>query len=151
MGMLKEFKEFAVRGNVVDLAVGLIIGAAFGKIVSSLVNDIVMPPIGKIMGNVNFSDLFISLDPDRTRGLSLARARETGAAVVAYGAFLTTVVDFVIVAFCIFLLVKGINRLRRGVYHVEPEEPTTKACPFCCSVIPVKAVRCPNCTSQLNA
>src|SRR4051812_5579782 len=113
MGMIKEFKEFAIRGNVVDLAVGLIIGAAFGKIVSSLVSDVIMPPIGKLMGNVNFSDLFISLDTDKTAGIdSLAKARETGAAVIAYGAWLNTVIDFVIVAFCIFFIVKAMNTLK---------------------------------------
>src|SRR5688500_6245499 len=112
MGMLKEFKEVAVRGNVVDLAVGLIIGAAFGKIVSSLVGDVIMPPIGKLMGGVNFIDLFISLDPEKTAGISsLAQAKEAGAAVIAYGSFLSTVIDFVIVAFCIFLLIKAINRM----------------------------------------
>jgi large conductance mechanosensitive channel len=148
MGMLKEFKEFAMRGNVVDLAVGLVIGAAFGKIVSSLVGDVFMPPIGKLMGNVNFSDLFISLDPEKTAGISsLAKARETGAAVIAYGSFISTVIDFIIVAFCIFLLVKAMNRMKKAP---EAGPPTTRECPFCLSTIPNKASRCPHCTSELK-
>jgi len=115
---LKEFREFAVKGNVVDLAVGVIIGAAFGKIITSLVNDILMPPIGRVMGGVGFTDLFINLDPQKTMKdgtpvHSLAQAKEAGVAVIAYGNFINTVLDFVIVAFCVFLLVKGINRLRR--------------------------------------
>ena len=148
MGMLKEFKEFAMRGNVVDLAVGLIIGAAFGKIVSSLVSDVVMPPIGKLMGNVNFSDLFISLDPEKTAGsTSLARARETGAAVIAYGSFINTVIDFIIVAFCIFLLVKTMNKMKKTP---EDAPATTKECPLCLSTIPLKATRCAHCTAEVK-
>jgi large conductance mechanosensitive channel len=146
--MLKEFKEFAMRGNVVDLAVGIIIGAAFGRIVTSIVNDIIMPPIGKLMGNVNFADLFVSLDPEKTRGItSLAQAKATGAAVIAYGQFINTVIDFVIVAFSIFLLVKGINRLKRPA----PVTPTTKPCSYCLLDVPLKATRCPHCTSELTA
>ena len=148
MGMLKEFKEFAMRGNVVDLAVGIIIGAAFGKIVSSLVGDIIMPPIGKMMGGVNFTDLFISLDPEKTAGISsLAQAKEAGAAVIAYGAFISTVIDFVIVAFCIFLLVKAMNRMKKPP---ETGPATTKECPLCLSTIPVKATRCAHCTSAVE-
>jgi len=114
MSLLKEFKEFAMRGNVVDMAVGIIIGAAFGKIVTSVVNDVIMPPIGKMMGNVNFSDLFISLDSAKTQGItSLAKAKETGAAVIAYGSFINTVIDFTIVAFCIFMIVKLMNTLKK--------------------------------------
>jgi large conductance mechanosensitive channel len=114
MSMLKEFKEFAMRGNVVDMAVGIIIGAAFGKIVTSVVNDVIMPPIGKMMGGVNFSDLFISLEPTKTQGLtSLAKAKEAGAAVIAYGSFVNTVIDFIIVAFCIFLIIKAMNTLKK--------------------------------------
>ena len=110
MGMMKEFKEFAMRGNVVDLAVGIIIGGSFGKIVTAMVGDVLMPPIGKLMGNVNFGDMFISLDPEKTAGItSLVKAKETGAALIAYGAFINTVIDFVIVAFCIFLIVKLMN------------------------------------------
>jgi large conductance mechanosensitive channel len=131
VGMLKEFKEFAVKGNAVDLAVGLVIGTAFGKIVTSLVNDIIMPPIGLILGQVNFSSLAIHLN-DKTS--------------INYGSFINTVIDFVIVALAIFVVVKQINMLKRPA----PEEPTTKPCPKCCSTIPVKATRCPNCTSELG-
>lgn len=113
MSLIKEFKEFAVKGNVVDLAVGVIIGAAFGKIVTSMVNDILMPPIGKVMGGVNFADLFLNLDPAKGTFPSLKAAKDAGAAVIAYGAFINTLIDFCIVAFCIFLLVKFINRVRR--------------------------------------
>lgn len=145
--MLKEFKDFAMRGNVVDLAVGIIIGAAFGKIVSSLVADILMPPIGKLMGNVNFSDLYISLDPEKTAGInSLAKAKETGAAVIAYGSCLNTIIDFVIVAFCVFLVVKAMNKVKKPP---ETAPVTTKECPFCLSKIPLKATRCAHCTSEV--
>jgi large conductance mechanosensitive channel len=148
MGMLKEFKEFALRGNVVDLAVGIIIGGAFGKIVSSLVSDVLMPPIGKLMGNVNFSDLFISLDPKKTAGIStLAKAKEAGAAVIAYGACINTVIDFSIVAFCVFLLVKAMNRMKKAL---DSGPATTKECPFCLSAIPIKATRCAHCTSEVK-
>ncbi len=148
MGMIKEFKEFAMRGNVVDLAVGIIIGGAFGKIVSSLVGDVIMPPIGKLMGNVNFADLFISLDPEKTRGInSLSRARETGAAIIAYGQCINTVIDFIIVAFCIFMLIKAMNTLRKPP---EPGPATTKECPLCLSTIPLKATRCAHCTSEVQ-
>ncbi|CAN5360209.1 large conductance mechanosensitive channel protein MscL [soil metagenome] len=151
MGMLKEFKEFAMRGNVVDLAVGLIIGAAFGKIVSSLVGDVLMPPIGKLMGNVNFGDLFISLEPAKTAGItSLAKARETGAAIIAYGTFLNSIIDFVIVAFCVFLLVKAMNRMNKLKKAPESGPATSKDCPFCISTIPFKATRCAHCTSELR-
>lgn len=148
MGILKEFKEFAMRGNVVDLAVGIIIGAAFGKIVSSMVGDVIMPPIGKLMGGVNFSDLFISLDPEKTAGISsLAKAKEAGAAVIAYGSFINTVIDFVIIAFCIFLLVKAMNAFKKAP---EPGPATTKECPLCLSTIPLKATRCAHCTSEVK-
>ena len=130
MSLIKEFKEFAMRGNVVDMAVGIIIGAAFGKIVTSVVNDIIMPPIGKAMGGVNFADLFVSLDPSKTQGItSLAKAKEAGAAVIAYGSFINTVIDFLIVAFCIFIIIKGMNTLKRkpapvAVVPAAPPEPT---------------------------
>jgi large conductance mechanosensitive channel len=126
MGMLKEFKEFAMKGNVVDMAVGIIIGGAFGKIVTSMVNDILMPPIGKLMGNVNFSDLFVSLDPTKTRGIaSLTKAKETGAAVIAYGASINTILDFIIVAFCLFAIIKIMNTLKRAKEQAPaaPAEP----------------------------
>ena len=140
--MLKEFKAFAMRGNVVDLAVGIIIGAAFGKIVTSLVNDIVMPPIGLVLGRVDFSNLFLNLSgrPYAT----LAEAKAAGAPTLNVGVFLNTVIDFVIVAFAIFLLIRLINRLHQ-------ETPTTTACPYCISVIAINASRCPHCTSELQA
>jgi len=128
--MLKEFREFAIRGNVMDLAVGVIIGGAFGKIVSSLVGDILMPLIGLLMGGVNFSD----------------QAIHVGNAVVKWGAFVQSIIDFIIVAFVIFLLVRAMNRLKRE----EPTTPTTKECPYCFTTIPLKAARCPNCTSELK-
>lgn len=147
MGMLRDFREFAMRGNVVDLAVGIIIGAAFGKIITSLVNDVLMPPIGKAMGNVDFSNLFISLDPSKTEGISsLVKAKETGAALIAYGSFVNTVIDFIIVAFCIFMVVKVMSKLRHAP---ESGPPTTKECPLCLSTIPLKATRCGHCTSQI--
>jgi large conductance mechanosensitive channel len=126
MSLIKEFKEFAMKGNVVDLAVGVVIGASFGKIVTSLVSDVIMPPIGKAMGNVNFTDLFVNLDSAKGPFVSLKAAKDAGAAVIAYGSFINTVIDFAIVAFCIFMLVKGINRLRRKAppAPVVPPEPT---------------------------
>ena len=124
MGMIKEFKEFAMRGNVVDMAVGIIIGGAFGKIVSSMVNDVIMPPIGKAMGNVNFSDLFISLDSVKTAGItSLAKAKEAGAAVIAYGSFINTVIDFTIVAFCIFMMIKAMSAMKKKPAPAAPAAP----------------------------
>jgi large conductance mechanosensitive channel len=143
--MLKEFKEFIARGNVIDLAVGIIIGAAFGKIVTSLVNDVVMPPIGLLLGRVDFSNLFINLS-DRPFA-QLADAKAAGAPVIGYGSFINTLIEFLIIAFVIFLIVKAINRMRR-----RPEElpPTVKACPYCISSIPVQATRCPSCTSELK-
>lgn len=149
MSMIKEFKDFIARGNVVDMAVGVIIGAAFGKIITSLVNDVIMPPIGKVMGNVNFSDLFISLEPAKTQGIdSLAKAKETGAAVIAYGQFINTIIDFIIVAACIFVLIKVINALRTAPR--EAAEALNRPCPQCLQSIPAKAKRCPFCTSSLE-
>ena len=145
--MLKEFKEFAMRGNVLDLAVGVIIGAAFGKIVSSLVDDILMPPIGKLMGGMDFSNLFVSLSGQHYD--SLAAAKAAGAATVNYGLFLNSIINFLIVAFAIFLLVRQVNRLQRPVPAAAPAAPATKDCPHCFTAIPVKATRCPHCTSQL--
>ena len=124
MSLIKEFKEFAMKGNVVDLAVGVIIGAAFGKIVTSVVNDILMPPIGKMMGGVNFGDLFISLDAAKTQGItSLAKAKESGAAVIAYGSFINTVIDFTIVAFCIFMVIKVMNSMKQKPATAAPSAP----------------------------
>lgn len=144
--MLKEFKEFAMKGNVMDLAVGFILGAAFGKIVSSLVSDIIMPPIGLILGKVDFSSLFLNLSGKSYA--SLAEAKAAGAATLNYGVFLNNVVDFLIVAFAVFLLVRIVNRWNKPA---PAAVPTTKDCPYCVSKIPVKATRCPNCTSQIPA
>ena len=144
--MLKEFKEFIMRGNVLDMAIGIVIGGAFGKIVTSLVNDILMPLIGVLLGGVDFASLFINLSgkPYAT----LADAKAAGAATINYGLFLNTIIDFVIVAFVIFLLIRAVNRLRRQ-QEAPPAAPTTKECPYCLSSIPIKATRCANCTSQL--
>jgi large conductance mechanosensitive channel len=143
--MLKEFREFAMRGNVIDLAIGIIIGAAFGKIVTSFVNDILMPPLGLLLGRVDFSSLFLNLSG--TPYASLAEAKAAGAATINYGIFINTLLDFVIVAFAIFLLVKQVNRLKRPE---APGAPTTKDCPYCSTAIPLKATRCPHCTSQIE-
>jgi large conductance mechanosensitive channel len=144
MAFVKEFKEFAARGNVVDLAVAVVMGGAFGKIVTSLVNDIVMPPIGLFLGNVNFGDLFFSLSGTYA---SLEAAKKAGAPTINYGIFLQAILDFLIVALVMFLLIKQINRLKNSD---APPPPNTKDCPFCVSVIPLKATRCPNCTSELK-
>ena len=145
--MLKEFKAFAMRGNVLDMAVGIIIGGAFGKIVTSLVNDILMPPIGLILGKVDFSNLYLNLSG--TSYASLADAKAAGAATIDYGLFLNTVLDFVIVAFALFLIIRQVNRLAAKPAP-EVAAPTTKECPFCYSTIPIKATRCPHCTSELK-
>ena len=154
MGMLKEFKEFAMRGNVVDLAVGVVLGAAFGKIVTSMVSDVLMPPIGKAMGGVNFADLFIILDPGKTLPngapiASLAQAKTAGAAVIAYGQFINSILDFVIVALCIFAVVKAMNTLKRRLENAPATAPATKECPECLSSIPVKAKRCAHCAQPV--
>jgi large conductance mechanosensitive channel len=146
--MWKEFKEFVSRGNVLDLAVGIIIGVAFGKIVTSLVNDIIMPPIGLLLGKVDFNNLFINLS-DKPYA-TLAAAKEAGAATISYGVFINTVIEFIIVALVIFLLVRQINKLMRKP-EAAPAAPTTKECSYCYSTIPIKATRCPNCTSELQA
>ncbi len=145
--MFKEFKKFAMRGNVVDMAVGIIIGAAFGKIVASFVKDIIMPPIGLLLGDVDFSNLFVNLSEGSYA--TLAQAQEAGAATLNYGAFINTVVDFLIVAFAIFIVIRQMNRLKQPK-EAAPAEPTTKDCPFCLSTIPIKASRCPSCTSELQ-
>jgi large conductance mechanosensitive channel len=146
--MLKEFREFAMRGNVVDLAVGVIIGAAFGKIVSSLVNDVIMPPLGVVLGSVDFSNLFVNLSGKPVQ--SIAEAKQAGVPTLNYGLFINNVLDFVIVALAVFLLVRQVNRLKSW-QHANSKEPTTKPCPYCLSTIAYKATRCPNCTSQLDA
>jgi large conductance mechanosensitive channel len=145
--MFKEFKEFIQKGNVMDLAVGFIMGAAFGKIVTSLINDVIMPPIGLLLGKVDFSNLYINLSgrPFET----LAEAKKAGAATINYGAFLNTLFEFIIVSLAIFIMVKWINAMRRKPAPVAAV-PTTKDCPFCFTAIPIKAVRCPHCTSALK-
>ncbi len=149
--MLKEFKEFAMRGNVVDMAVGIIIGAAFGTIVNSLVQDVIMPPIGLLLGNIDFSNLFAVLKDGKVAGpyTSVAAAKAAGAVTINYGLFINTIISFVIVAFAVFLLVKTVNKLNRQK-EALPAVPTTKECSYCLSTIPIKATRCPNCTSELK-
>ena len=150
--MLKDFKEFAMRGNVVDMAVGIIIGGAFGTIVKSLVSDVIMPPIGLLLGNVNFSDLFLTLTEGATPGpyATLAAAQEAGAVTINYGAFIDNVVSFLIVAFAVFMMVKTINSMKRAE-ETAPPPPDKKDCPYCMSTVAIKATRCPNCTSQFDA
>jgi large conductance mechanosensitive channel len=137
--MVKEFKDFAMRGNVVDMAVGIVIGGAFGKIVSSLVNDVVMPPIGLLLGKVDFSNLAVTL---------IEKTAEADAVTIKYGMFINTVLDFIIVAFSIFIVIKQLNRLKK---EAPPAAPTTKECPKCYSTIPIRATRCPNCTSEIQS
>ena len=149
--MWKEFKEFAMRGNAVDMAVGIIIGSAFGAIVKSLVDDVIMPPIGLLLGGLDFSELFIVLKQGAAAGpyLSLAAAQEAGAVTLNYGLFINTVISFLIVALAVFFLIRGINSLRREEKEAPPAEPTTKECPFCRSEIAIQATRCAFCTSEL--
>jgi large conductance mechanosensitive channel len=142
--VLKDFKEFAMRGNVLDLAVGVIIGAAFGKIVTSFVTDIIMPPLGLLAGNIDFSNLFISLGGQNYA--TLAEAKEAGAPTINYGLFINACIDFLLVAFAVFLLIRQVNRLKSAP---APAAVTTKECPYCASLVPLKAQRCPQCTSQL--
>jgi large conductance mechanosensitive channel protein len=144
--MWKEFKEFIMRGNVVDMAVGIIVGAAFGKIITSFVNDVLMPPIGLLLGKVDFANLFITLSNQSFA--TLEEAKKAGAVTIKYGLFINTIIDFIIVALAIFLVIRQINRMKR---QPAPEAATTRECPFCFSVIPIKATRCPNCTSELKA
>lgn len=149
--MWKEFKEFAMRGNVVDMAVGIIIGVAFGTIIKSMVADVVMPPIGLALGNVDFADLFIVLKAGKVAGpyAALADAKAAGAVTINYGVFMNTIMSFVIVAFAVFLVIRNLNKLKRQE-EAPPAEPTTKECPFCISTIPIKAVRCAHCTAELR-
>jgi large conductance mechanosensitive channel len=149
--IVAEFKQFILRGNVIDLAVGVIIGIAFGALVNSLVNDIIMPPIGRLLGKVNFADRFVNLSG--TPYASLAEAKQAGAAVIAYGAFINAVINFIIIAFVLFLIIKAVNHLMslaKPKCEPVPACPTTKDCPFCFSKIPIKATRCPQCTSQIQ-
>ncbi|MFC1683015.1 large conductance mechanosensitive channel protein MscL [Candidatus Zixiibacteriota bacterium] len=148
--MFKEFKEFAMRGSVLDMAVGIIIGAAFGTIIKSLVDDIIMPPIGLLLGNVDFSNLFVLLKEGAAAGpyAALADAKEAGAVSINYGAFIMTVITFLIIAYCVFMMIRSLNKMKRE----EPaEEPSTKDCPHCFSAIPIKATRCAFCTSELGS
>lgn len=142
--MLKEFKEFALRGSVLDLAIGIIIGAAFGKIVDSLVNDIIMPPIGLLLGRIDFANLFINLSGQPVKSVTDAKAN--GQPVIAYGQFINTIISFLIVAFVVFLIVRWVNSRKKP----SPAAPSTKECPYCFSSIPDKATRCPDCTSELT-
>jgi len=149
--MLQEFKDFAMRGNVVDMAVGIIIGAAFGTIVKTLVSDVLMPPLGLLLGGVDFGNLFLVLKEGSTPGpyLALADAQAAGAVSINYGVFFNTIISFLIVAFAVFLLIRQMNRMKKEE-DAPPAEPTTKDCPYCLSTIPIKAVRCRHCTSQLK-
>jgi large conductance mechanosensitive channel len=150
MAILEEFKKFAMRGNVVDMAVGVVIGAAFGPIVKSAVDDLLMPPIGLALGNVDFRDLFVVLQDGKVplaEGATLAQAREAGAVVLAWGSTLNTLMNFLIVAFAVFLLVKTVNRL--SAKEVPPPPPNTRDCPMCCTPMPIPAKRCPHCTSEV--
>lgn len=149
--MFKEFKEFAIKGNMVDMAVGIITGAAFGTIITSLVSDIIMPPIGLLLGNVDFSGLFMVLREGKVAApyATLADAKAAGAVTMNYGVFINTIISFLIVAFTVFLLVKNVNRMKKEE-QAPPAVLTTKECPFCLSVIPIKAVKCGNCTSELK-
>ena len=150
--MLKDFKEFVMRGNVVDMAIGIVIGAAFGGIVKSLVDDVLMPPIGLLLGNVDFSNLFVTLkEGSKAAGpyASLAAAKTAGAVTLNLGIFVNTIISFIIIAFAVFLVIKGLNRMKRE-QEAAPAEPTTRECPFCLSTISLKATRCPHCTSELG-
>jgi large conductance mechanosensitive channel len=149
--MFKEFREFAMRGNVVDMAVGIIIGAAFGGIVKSLVSDVIMPPIGLLLGNVDFSNLFLVLKQGTTAGpyASLDAAHSAGAVVISYGVFVNTVINFLIVAFAIFLVIRNMNKLKKK--EAPAPAPTTRECPECLSKIPLKATRCAYCTATVKA
>lgn len=149
--MLEEFKAFVLRGNVVDMAVGIIIGVAFGTVIKSLVADVIMPPVGLLLGGVDFTDLFITLKEGAQAGpyATLAIAREAGAVTISYGVFFNAVISFVIVAFAVFMLIRSLNKMQK-VEEEAPAEPTTKECGFCFSEVSIKAVRCPNCTSELG-
>ena len=145
--MLKEFREFIARGNVIDLAVAVVIGAAFGKIVTTFAEGILMPPIGLMLAGIDFTDLFYVLDSSRGVPASVEEARTNGVPIITYGQLLTDIINFLIIAFAVFLLVRQVNRLKSK----QPEGPTTKDCPFCLSTIPLKATRCSQCTSALQA
>ena len=150
--MFKEFKEFAMKGNVIDMAVGIIIGAAFGTIVNSLVQDVIMPPIGLLLGNVDFTNIFAVLKEGKVAGpyASVAAAKAAGAVTINFGVFINTIISFILIAFAVFLLVRTINRMRRQE-EAPPAAPPTKDCIYCFSKVPIQATRCPNCTSELKA
>lgn len=148
MSMLKEFKQFAIKGNVVDLTIGVIVGTAFTKVVSSVVNDVLMPPIGRLIGNVDFSDLYINLSGGQYA--SLQEAKKAGAATINYGLFLNNVIDFLIIAFVTFLMVRQLNKMKKKEEPKNEEAVTTKDCPYCLSSIPIKATKCGHCTSNLT-
>lgn len=147
--MLKEFKEFIMRGNVIDMAVGIIIGAAFGTIVKSLVDDVIMPPIGLLLGKVDFSNLFLVIREGKVTGVydTVAAAKAAGAVTINYGLFFNTIISFLIVAFAVFMLIRAVNKLKR---ETPPPEAVTKECPYCLSVIPIKASRCAHCTAEIK-
>jgi large conductance mechanosensitive channel len=149
--MFKEFKEFAMRGNVLDMAVGIVTGASFGAIITSFVADVIMPPIGLLLGNIDFSSLFIILKEGKVPGPyeSLAAAKAAGAVTLNYGVFINTIISFLIVAFAVFLVIKNMNRLKRE-QEAPPAALTTKECPFCLSAIPIQAVKCAHCTAELK-
>jgi len=149
--MFKDFKEFIMRGNAIDMAVGIVIGAAFGVIIKSLVEDVIMPPIGLLLGNVDFTNLFLILREGPVAGpyASLVDAKKAGAVTINYGMFINTVISFLIIAFTIFLVIRNINKLRREK-EVPPSAPTIKECPYCLSAVPIKATRCAYCTSELK-
>lgn len=149
--MFKEFREFVMRGNVIDMAVGIVIGAAFGAIVQSLVKDVLMPPIGILLGNVDFANIFTVIKAGEVAGpyATLADAQAAGAVTMNWGLFVNSIIAFLIVAFAIYMVIKQVNRLKREAEE-PPAEPTTKDCPFCLSAVPIKAVRCPFCTSELK-
>ena len=150
--MLKEFKEFVMKGNMLDMAVGIVIGAAFGLIITSLDADVIMPPIGLLLGGIDFSNIFSVLKEGKAAGpyATVAAAKAAGAVTVNWGVFFNTIINFLIVAAAIFLMIKGVNKMRREK-EAPPAEPTTKECPYCFTAIPIKATRCPHCTSELKA
>lgn len=150
---LKELREFVMRGNVIDMAVGIIIGAAFGKIIDSFVKDIIMPPIGLLLGKVDFSNLYLQLSPHDVTYPTLQAAKDAGAVTLNYGAFLNTVISFLIIACAVFMMIKFMNKLQNSVIKKEEEvaEVTTKECPYCFTTINIKATKCPNCTAELKA
>ncbi len=148
--MWKDFKAFISKGNVIDLAVAVVIGAAFGKIVTSFVEDVLMPPIGLLLGGVDFSDLFVVLDRSKGIPASVAQAKAQGIPVLAYGAFINTAINFLIIAFAVFLLVRAINKMQALRGGATPPAPTEKPCPYCLTNVPIKATRCAHCTSELK-